>query len=198
MLAGLAGLTRIEGLALIPALVVLAWTNPAGTRLRGAAYSAWAVTGPFLYELYLKVSTGSWSAWQQANRKGWNLWADWPWTALKSTWRGAYEYADGSGAYAWSFQLELVCTIAAAVLVLVLLAQRSWAQGCYCGLVLASMVFTNTQQAADRGFLVCFPLYLVLARAAERRPWIGNAYLWASAPIAVILAFLYTAGIWAN
>ena len=36
------------------------------------------------------------------------------------------------------------------------------------------------------------------ARAAERRPWIGNAYLWVSAPIAVVLAFLYSAGAWAN
>lgn len=198
VLAGLAGLSRIEGFALIPALMVLALANPAGKRLRALIYSAWALVGPLMYELYLKDSTGSWDTWQQANRKGWNLWADWPWNALKTTWQGAYEYRDGSGSYAWSFQLELVCTIAAAVLVLVLLWQRSWAQACYCGLVLASMVFANSQQGADRGLLICFPLYLVLARAAERRPWTGNAYLWLSAPVAVILAFLYTAGSWAN
>jgi hypothetical protein len=198
LLAAMAGLTRIDGLALIPALVLLALTSPPAERLRAAGYAASAVIGPLMYELYLKRATGSWSAWQQANRKGWNLWTSWPWTALKTTWRGAYEYGFGSGTYAWSFQLELVCTIAAAVLVLVLLWQRSWAQACYCGLVLASMVFVNTQQAADRGFLVCFPLYLVLARAAERRAWLSSAYLWVSAPIAVVLGFLYTAGMWAN
>jgi hypothetical protein len=199
LFAALAGLTRINGLALIPALVLFALLRPGGVRrLTAAATAASAAVGPFLYVLYLRRSTGSWTAWQAANRKGWNLWADWPWISLRETWRGAYEYHWGSGAYAWAFQLELVCTIAAAVLVLVLLVRRDWPEALYCGLVLASMVLVNNQQAADRGFLVCFPLYPLLARAADRWPWIGSAYLWVSAPIAVILAYLYTAGIWAN
>jgi hypothetical protein len=199
VLAGLAGLTRIDGLALIPALMVLGLTRePVGARLRAAAYAVSAAFGPFLYMLYLKDKTGSWSAWQQANRTGWNIWTDWPWVALKWTWRGAYEYADGPGAYAWSFQLELLTTIVAAVLVVVLLWQRSWAEACYCALVLASMVCVNNQSGADRGLLICFPLYLVLARASQRRPWIGGAYVWLSAPIAVLAAFLYTAGAWSN
>lgn len=199
LFAGLAGLTRINGLALIPAVVLLALLRPGdGRRWRAASCAGAAVVGPFMYELYLRRATGSWSAWQTANRKGWNLWLDWPWTAIRNTWRGAYEYADGSGAYAWAFQLELACTIAAAVLVSVLLARRAWPEAFYCALVLASMVFVNSQQAADRGLLICFPLYPLLARAADRRPWIGNAYLWVCAPIAVVSAYLYTAGSWAN
>lgn len=199
LLAGLASLTRIEGLALVPALVLLALTQPGSARRLGAAASAAAAAvGPFLYALYLRRATGSWTAWQTANRKGWNLWTDWPWIAIRDTWRGAFEYHDGSGAYAWAFQLEGVCTIAAALLVIVLLARRAWPEAFYCTLVLASMVFVNSQQGADRGLLICFPLYPLLARAADRRPWIGTAYLWVSAPIAVVLAYLYTAGSWAN
>jgi hypothetical protein len=199
LLAGLAGLTRINGLALIPALVVFALLRAgAGHRLRAALTVSASALGPFLYLLYLRRATGSWSAWQEANRKGWNIWMDWPWTALKNTWRGAYEYGDGSGAYAWSFQLELYCTIAAALLVIVLLVRRAWPEATYCALVLVSMTFVDMQQAADRSLLVCFPLYLLVARAADRRPWIGNAYVWVSAPIAFVAAFLYTAGIWSN
>ncbi|MBS2966851.1 hypothetical protein KGA66_27700 [Actinocrinis puniceicyclus] len=199
LFAGLAGLTRIDGLALIPALVLFALVRPgSGRRLHAASIAAAAALGPFMYELYLRRATGSWTAWQAANRKGWNLWVDWPWTAIRNTWRGAYEYGDGSGAYAWAFQLELVCTIAAALLVIVLLARRAWPEAAYCALVLASMVFVNSQQAADRGLLMCFPLYVLLARAADRRPWIGNAYLWVSAPIALVSTYLYTAGSWAN
>lgn len=199
LFGGLAGLTRVDGLALIPALALFALLRPGGAgRLRAASTVAAAVLGPFMYVFYLKRATGSWTAWQAANRKGWNLWFDWPWTAIRNTWRGAYEYGDGSGAYAWSFQLELVCTVAAAMLLIVLLARREWPEACYCGLVLFSMVFVNSQQAADRGLLVCFPLYPLLARAADRRPWIGNAYLWVSAPVAVVSAYLYTAGTWAN
>ncbi len=199
LLAGLAGLTRIDGLALIPALVLLALVRPAGARrLVAASTAATAAIGPFLYALYLRRATGSWTAWQDANRRGWNLQAGWPWRAIRETWRGAYEYGYGSGAYAWAFQLELVCTIAAALLVIVLLARRDWPEALYCVLVLASMVCVNSQQGADRGFLICFPLYLLLARAAERWPWIGNAYVWVSAPVAFVLAYLYTAGSWAN
>ena len=201
LLAGLAGLARIDGLALIPALVLLALTRP-GTagRLSAAATAAAATFGPFLYVLYLRRATGSWSAWQQASRAGWNLRVDWPWIAIRDSWRNAYEVHWSSAYYpwSWSYELELVCTIAAVLLVIVLFARREWPEACYCALVLASMVCVNYQMGADRGLLVCFPLYLLLARGADRRPWIGNAYVWVSAPIALLLAGLYTTGNWAN
>lgn len=201
LLAGLAGLTRIDGLALIPALVLLAVTRP-GTagRLRATTAAAAAAFGPFLYVLYLRRATGSWSAWQQASRAGWNLRVDWPWVSIRDSWRNAYEDHWESAYYpwSWSFELELVCTAAAALLVIVLLMRREWPEACYCALVLASVVCVNYQMGADRGLLVCFPLYLLLARAADRRPWIGNAYVWVSAPIALLLAGLYTTGNWAN
>jgi hypothetical protein len=201
LFAGLAGLTRIDGLALIPALVLLALTRPgAARRLSAASGAAAAAVGPFLYVLYLRRTTGSWSAWQQASRAGWNLRIDWPWIAIRDSWRNAYEDHWSSAYYpwSWSFELELVCTIAAALLVIALLARHEWPEACYCALVLASMVCVNYQMGADRGLLVCFPLYLLLARAADRRPWIGSAYVWVSAPIALLLAGLYTTGNWAN
>ena len=201
LFAGLAGITRIDGLALIPALVVFALIRPgAAGRLRSAAAAAAATLGPFLYVLYLRRATGSWSAWQQASRAGWNLRVDWPWIAIRDSWRNAYEVHWDSPYYpwSWSFELELVCTIAAVLLVIVLLTRREWPEACYCALVLASMVCVNYQMGADRGLLVCFPLYLLLARTSERRAWIGQAYLWVSAPIAVLLTELYTTGNWAN
>lgn len=207
LFAGLAGLTRIDGLALIPALALFAFLRPGdyaairslgARRVAAASTVAASAVGPFLYALYLRRATSSWTAWQDANRKGWHLQTDWPWISLRNTWRGAYEYADGPGAYAWSFQLELACTIAAALLVIVLFARHQWPEALYCALVLAGMVCTNTQQAADRGLLICFPLYPLLARAADRRPWIGNAYVWINAPIALVAAFLYTSGSWSN
>ena len=201
LFAGLAGLTRIDGLALIPALVLFGLVRP-GTigRLRSAGAAAAATVGPFLYVLYLRRATGSWSAWQQASRAGWNLRIDWPWVSVRDSWRQAYETHWDAPYYpwSWSFELEIVCTAAAALLVIVLLARREWPEACYCALVLASMACVNYQMGADRGFLVCFPLYLLLARASDRRPWIGHAYVWLSAPIAFLLAGLYTTGNWAN
>jgi hypothetical protein len=201
LLAGLAGLSRIDGLALIPALVVYGLTRPgAVNRLEAAVCAAAATFGPFLYMLYLHQVTGSWNAWQQASKAGWNLRLDWPWVSIRDSWRNAYETHWDPAYYpwSWSFELELVCSIAAAVLVIVLLARREWPEAVYSGLVLASIVCVNYQMGADRGLLVCFPLYVLLARLADRRPWIGSAYVWLSAPIALLLAGLYTTGNWAN
>jgi hypothetical protein len=201
LLGGLAGLTRIDGLALIPALVLLALLQPgAAGRLRAAAAAAAATVGPFLYVLYLRRATGSWSAWQEASRAGWNLRIDWPWVSVRDSWRNAYEAHWDAPYYpwSWSFELELVCTVAAVLLVIALLARREWPEACYSALVLVSMVCVNYQMGADRGLLVCFPLYVLLARVSQRRPWIGHAYVWVSAPIAFLLAGLYTTGNWAN
>ncbi|WP_157436184.1 mannosyltransferase family protein [Actinospica robiniae] len=201
LLAGLAGFTRIDGLALIPALVVFGLVRPGNTtRLRAASASAAALFGPFLYMLYLRLVTGSWNAWQQASRAGWNLKIDWPWVSLRDSYRNAYENHWDPAFYpwSWSFELELVCSIAAIALVIVLLVRREWPEACYSALILASIICVNYQMGADRGLLVCFPGYVLLARLSERRPWIGQAYVWVSAPVALLLTGLYTTGNWAN
>lgn len=201
LLAGLAGLARIDGLALIPALVVFGLVRPGTTtRLRAAGAAASALFGPFLYVFYLRLVTGSWNAWQEASRAGWNLKIDWPWVSLRDSYRNAYETHWEAAFYpwSWSFELELVCSIAAIALVVVLLIRREWPEACYSALILASIVCVNYQMGADRGLLVCFPMYVLLARVSERRPWIGHAYVWISAPVALLLTGLYTTGNWAN
>src|SRR6185503_17358182 len=115
-----AGLVRIDVLALIPALVLYGLLRPGTTtRLRAAGSAAAATFGPFLYVLYLHQVTRSWNAWQEASRAGWNLRIDWPWVSLRDSWRNAYENHWESAFYpwSWSFELELVCSIAALVLV---------------------------------------------------------------------------------
>lgn len=201
ILGAAAGFTRIDGLALIPALILFGLTRPGTTtRLRAASYAAAGTFGPLLYMYYLRLATGSWNAWQEASKAGWNLHIDWPWVSLRDSWRNAYEthWDPAYFPWSWSFELELVCSIAAIAVVIVFLYRREWPEACYSALVLASMICVNYQMGADRGFLVCFPLYVLLARVSERRPWIGQAYLWVSAPVALLLTSLYTTGNWAN
>ena len=114
LLAGLAGLARLDGLALIPALVVFGLVRPGTTtRLRAAGAAASALFGPFLYVFYLRLVTGSWNAWQEASRAGWNLKIDWPLVSLRDSYRNAYETHWEAAFYpwSWSFELELVCSI---------------------------------------------------------------------------------------
>lgn len=196
ILAGIAGLVRVNGLFLIAALLVAAATSARGGRLRATAYAAIALSGPGAYVLYLWAGTGSIGAWFSASRAGWNLHATWPWTAWRNTWRTAF----GPGLppdRAAMFQIEIACMLAAWALTLVLLRRRAWAEATYCGLAGMVLGSTTFYQAVPRALLVMWPLYILVAKATEKRPWVGQVYLWVCAPLAVLVAVFFFLGKWA-
>jgi hypothetical protein len=209
LLAGLSGLVRPDALFLIPALVVLALVQPAGasasqepapagrSRLGCAAATCCAFAGPAAYEIYLKVSTGSWLAWSRAMQKGWDLHLSNPEQALKTTWWAAFKHAFGAST-AFEFQLELG---AMAVIVLAAVAfacSRRWPEAVYCGLAAIAMGTSTWYQGCPRTLLVLFPIFVALARLGSRRPWVTYAYLGISAPLAVVLGMMFLSGQWAG
>lgn len=208
-LAGLAGLVRPDALFLIPALAVLALVQPAGSpasqeprsversRLACAATMCCALAGPVAYEIYLKVSTGSWLAWSRAMQAGWDLHLSNPVQALKTTWWAAFKHAFGAGT-AFEFQLELG---AMAVIVLATIAfalSQRWPEAVYCGLAAVALGTSTWYQGCPRTLLVLFPVFVALARLSSRRPWIGYVYLSISAPLAVVLGMMFLSGQWAG
>jgi hypothetical protein len=64
------------------------------------------------------------------------------------------------------------------------------------GLAFATLGAVTYYQAVPRALLVCWPLYLLVARAAERRPWIGQLYLRVCVPLAVMVAVYFYLGKW--
>lgn len=208
-LAGLSGLVRPDALFLIPALVVLALVQPTGSaanqeprragrsRLACAATICCAFAGPAAYEIYLKVSTGSWLAWSRAMQAGWDLHLSNPVQALKTTWWAAFKHAFGAGT-AFEFQLELG---AMAVMVLATVAfalSQRWPETVYCGLAAVALGTSTWYQGCPRTLLVLFPVFVAVARLSSRRPWIGYVYLSISAPLAVVLAMMFLSGQWAG
>ncbi len=212
LLAGLSGLVRPDALFLIPALVVMALTGsyqaddalsqgssrePGRNRLVNATIACAALAGPAVYEVYLRVHTGSWMAWSTALRTGWDLHRNTPAQAFRTTWWAAFQHAF-SASTAFEFQLELGVMAVILVAAVAFAGWRRWPEAVYCALAVIALGTSTWYQTAPRTLLLLFPVWVALARLGERWPAIRYAYLAVSAPIAVVLGMLYLSGMWAG
>lgn len=194
LLAAYAGLVRVTGLFLIAALLVEAASCERGKRLRAAAWVSLATLGPAIYEVYLWAGTGSWTAWFTANRHGWDLQFDAPWRSFTNTWDMAFGAVHSSEAAVMS-QVEIVFMAVALALTLILLRRRDWPEAMYCGGATVVLGTTSYYQSVPRAVLLMWPLYVLVASAAARRPWVGQMYVWVSVPFAALIAWFYFLGI---
>lgn len=195
-LAAYAGLIRANGLFLDAGLLVAALTTAdAGRRLRATCWVCLSLLGPGVYEIYLRIGTGSWGAWMTANRSAWGLKACWPWTAWRGTWRLAFGSVLPPDRAAM-FQVEIACMLAGVLLAALLAWRRQWPEATYVALMFLALGTTSYYQSIPRALLIAWPLYEMVAVAAERRPWIGQVYLWASVPLAVVVAVFFFTGKW--
>jgi hypothetical protein len=192
----LAAFTRPDGLFLIPALAIMALTQPIGARRRALPGVALSLIGPAVYELYLYSETHSWSAWSQANQAGWGLHYVGPWQALKTSYWGAFQHPYG-GEFGFMEQLEIaslaVMLVAAAGFVL----RRRWPEAVYCGLAVVGLGTQTWYQSVPRTMLIMFPVWVALARLNRARAWAAT-YLAVSGSLAVVLGLLYLGGRWAG
>jgi hypothetical protein len=208
-LAGLSGLVRPDALFLIPALVLMALLQPAGSsageqpprparsRLACAATMCCASAGPAAYEIYLKITTGSWLAWSRAMQAGWDLHFTSPVQTLKTTWWAAFKHAFGAGT-AFEFQIELGAMAVMVLAVVAFALSQRWPETVYCGLAAVALGTSTWYQGCPRTLLVLFPVFVALAGLSSRRPWIAYVYLGISAPLAVVLGMMFLSGQWAG
>jgi hypothetical protein len=197
LLAAGAGLVRPDALFLIPALVIMALTGPAGSRVANAARASLGFAGPAAYELYLIAITGRPDAWLRAEKLGWGLHLRPPLQTLKTTWWAAFEHPF-SAATAFEFQLELAAMATIIVAALAFGYRQRWAEATYCGLAAIALGTSTWYAACPRTLLVLFPVCVALAALEAGRPWIRYAYFGVSLPIAVVLGLSYLAGQWAG
>jgi hypothetical protein len=220
ILAGLAGLVRVDAVFLTAALAVMAltgpraqapptqdlrehdlrdpvWEHPAWQRLGNAVKCCCALAGPAAYEIYLRMHTGNWRAWQEADQAGWDIHLVTPVQALKTTWWAAFRHPFSAG-QAFEFQLEL-CAVAVMVLVtLAFLLARKWPEAVYCGLAAAAVGTQTWYQTGPRTLLLLFPVCVALARIEVRRPWARYAWLSVCAPLAAVVGLLFLSLQWAG
>lgn len=192
-----AAATRPTGVFLLAALAVMALTRPEGSsRLRAVARLSPAALAPLLYEAYLFSKTHRLSALMDANEAGWGLHFVGPWQALKKSYWGAFQHSYGGAEFGFTEQLEMASMFVIAAATVVFLVRRKWAEAVYCGLAAAELGTATWYQSTSRTLMVLFPVWLLLASAARRRPWVGVAYLAVSGPLAVLIAAMYLSGNW--
>lgn len=189
---------RVSGLFLGVGLVVqyAVDARAPGRRLRPDA--AWLLA-PFAvvaaYAAYLHALTGDWLRWQHAQADGWNRHLTAPWTALRTTYDAA-RVADQGAEYAWSFGAEIVAVLAGVALVLVLLRRARWGEATYVGLSVGALATSTFYLSVARATLLWFPLWLLLAQAAQRRPWLHPTYVTLAAPLMAVGVLTFAGGAW--
>lgn len=202
-LAGLALLTRIAGLALLPALALLAWRSP---ERRRALLSLGAAPLLFsAYPLYLGARTGDPWAFLRAQEL-WHRQLSWAgplggvWDGLRAGWAGVRQIVSGSHTHAyWSavaptdsdpmhvaaVNLEaLGFLVLFCALTVVVWRRFGAAYGLFCALSLAIPLSVPSERwpllSLPRLGLVVFPFYLALATLGGR-PRVHTAILASSA-----------------
>jgi Mannosyltransferase (PIG-V) len=199
MAAGLlvagASTVRISGLFLGCGLVVHYLVLHRG-RVRADAV---VLLAPFVavaaYFGYLWALTGDPLRWFAAQELGWGRRTTPPWEALRAT-VAAARAPEQPAEYAWSFAAEIVAVAVGVALVVVLLVRRSWGEATYVGLSVAALATSTYYLSVGRATLLWWPLFVLVALAAGRRPWVLPSYVAVCAPLMALLVLTFTSGRW--
>lgn len=184
---------RVSGAFLAVALVV-EWATTSRD-LRVAPWLAAPFLALFGYAFYLWTLTGDWLRWQHAQASGWGRHLTSPVQSLQTTWDAARNAGIGPE-YQWSFRAEIVAVLLGVLVTVVLLARREWGQATYVGLSVGALATSTYYLSVARATLLWFPLWILLAQLAARRPWVHTAYLAVSVPLMAVVVLTFTAGRW--
>jgi hypothetical protein len=190
-----AATVRISGLFLACGLVVHYLVAHRGRPRRDAA----ALLAPFAavaaYFTYLYAITGDPLRWASAQEEGWGRRFTAPWDAFRTTFSAGRNPAQAAE-YAWSFRAEVVAILVGVALVAVLVLLARWGEATYVGLSVVALATSTYYLSVGRATLLWWPLFLLLAGAAQRRPWVHPLYLALSAPLMALLVLTFTSGRW--
>ena len=191
VMTGLAVLTRIAGVALLPALAVMAWRRPPGERRRALASLCLAPLIFAAYPLYLGTARGDGFAFARSQ----NLWNRHPsaagplggiWDGSRAAWAGVRQLVSGSHThYYWSpvrdadpMRVAAVNLEAFAFLVLfVALTAIAWRRfgapyGLFAAVSLAIPLSVPSERwpllSMPRFGVILFPCFLALATLGGR------------------------------
>ncbi|MGK5640238.1 mannosyltransferase family protein [Streptomyces sp. URMC 126] len=198
VLGALATTVRVSGLFLAAALVVrFLVAGREHRRWRSAGWLALPGLPALAYSWYLQAHTGDWMAWKHAQERGWYRQFHTPWESWLHTWDAAFSHAHPTS-YAAMFQAELLAMAVGVLLLALLVRRRQWPEAVYIGLSLWALGTSYWYMSVPRATLLWWPLWVALAVASVRRPWIRAGYLTVAAPLATVLALAFTSGKWAG
>lgn len=183
---GLATVTRINGVFLLAALLVMFVISRRRQHLPLVTpVLVWvpiAASGVIGYFSYLAVQTGDVIAWQTAQHAGWGREFSWPWAALYRT--GGQMVFGATLDRRLAFTLDVAFAVLLVVAIAFWIRTREWPSATYAGLTLLALTTSLTFVSLARNSLTVFPLVILIAgmlvrsrstgvRAAVMAVWFG-------------------------
>lgn len=177
--ACLAGLTRINGLALIPALLIAACV-----KWRQGERSIWPFA-PAMGVIAAYGLLGSWHAWQfgdpfaflTAKKEIWGISLSTPWATVDGA-MGRFRYAralhDLGSLHAY-LEFPCVCLIAGSVVLL--LVHRLWPEALFVAAGGTLTLVSGTLWGLPRYTLLLFPVFISMGRLHRRRRVLWHLYV---------------------
>lgn len=194
--AALAASTRVSGLFLGCALIVLYLHSRRVERRPRRAVELAALTAPILtvggYFAWLHAHTGSWSTWFDVQRRDWGRHTVSPVKAfLSSVHRidGFRYFHNPKLIAAMRFQsaMEVVFAVVLVAAVVLLASRSRWAEATYVGLTAVSLLTSTFYLSVPRNMLTCFPIAILAGQWLARRRHRASRFVLVAFSFAVVL-----------
>lgn len=201
-LAGAATFTRINGVFLVVALLVMYLVERKRSGKPLFTVALWwfpvACSGFVAYFLYLAMRTGDEFAWFHAQAQGWGRGLYWPWQAFYQT-AGRVLFASTPDRRL-QFAFDIVALAAIAVGIWVFVRRREWPEATYLGLTVLAFATSFTFVSAARNSLTLFPLAILVSTrlVAIRSRAIRWGLVTLGASLFLVNTVLFANGYWAD
>jgi hypothetical protein len=204
LLAAAAVTVRVNGLFLVAALGVMylqqlrADGDPWWRLRRDALAGLLPVAALGAVVLWLRHSTGSWNAWQEAETRGWDRHFAPPWRGLSIGWGEVTAAAPPHVTLAAAAAFATV--VGGLALVVVLAVLRRWPEVVFIGLNVAVLVCSTTFVSSARYGLVWFPAFVLVAQLTGRPRWrwLHPVIVLACLPFLALTATLFSQHAWVS
>jgi Gpi18-like mannosyltransferase len=192
----LAGLTRIQGAFILPALIVEYWL--AERRVgRDATWLLLAAGGPLIYLAINLIAFGDPLFFLGVQREVFKVTTVAPWTALASTWNGILSVEPGRPwVTVYLAPFVAIILLAATTLWTIVSARSRPSYAVYTGLTLLSFLTLSWPISVPRYLMGVFPMFIV-AGGLGRRAWLGFPLFVASVLLLGVCTALFVNGQWA-
>lgn len=190
LLCGVASFTRVTGVFLCVALVVMYLTTVARGRQRfrwvdvgGVLLGGWGVV---VYFAYLFATTGDLLAWSHSQAAGWDRRTVAPWSSLQATWALMTSTELDNADWRWQMLADIVIVLVVAALAVVMAIRRYWPELTLTVLTLGTVITSTSYISVTRYTLSVFPLMILggslLSRLRRRRAVViaGVSTVWMS------------------
>jgi Gpi18-like mannosyltransferase len=198
LLGGLAALTRVNGLLLVPALAFEAWEEYRGGGRRVRAGWLWVLCPLAGFGVYLFINWwvfGDPRAFLSAQGEYWYKSLTWPWVGIREAWRSLWARAPSEAQMVGWHELFFVLLGLGVTAWAWLRLRASYAVWMTCNWLL----WTSTKfvLSVPRYTLVLFPTFILFARLAASRPAWGAAVAIWSLLFFALFAARFAQGYWA-